>query len=128
MEIINQKNRSSQHIEISKVFLWKYSTKLWTVLVQDQTECLMKYDLHLHQCSTVRACVKQPVSPVIQWIPLNRNPDNRDFRLFATFCLAPILFPFRQCKIHWINGTLIKDIFGLLQEKSSHRLEFFFIY
>ena len=61
----------------------------------------------------------------IQWIPLYRNPDNGDFRLFATFCLAPILFPFRQCKIHRIIGTLIKDIFGLLQQKSSHRLEFF---
>ena len=83
MEIINQKNRSSQHIAISKVFLWKYSTKLWTVLVQDQTECLMKYDLHLHQCSTVRACVKQPVSPVIsnnnilEWTKVKALADNK---------------------------------------------------
>ena len=30
----------------------------------------------------------------LQWFILNRNPDNGDFRLFATFCLAPFLFPF----------------------------------
>ena len=59
---------------------------------------------------------------IVQWIPFNRNPDNSDFPLFATFCLAPILFSFRQCKIHRIIGTLIKDIFGSLQQKSSHRL------
>ena len=50
---------------------------------------------------------------VIQLIPLYRNPDNGDFRLFATFHLAPVLFLFPQCKILWIIGTLIKDIFGL---------------
>ena len=61
----------------------------------------------------------------IQWIPLYRNPDNGDFRLFATFRLAPIFFPFRQCIIHQIIGTLIKDIFSLLQQKSLHRLRFF---
>ena len=65
------------------------------------------------------------VNYILQWIPLNCNPDNGDFRLFATFRLAPILFPFRQCKIHRIIGTLIKDIFGLLQQKSLHRLELF---
>ena len=61
----------------------------------------------------------------IQCIPLIRNPDNGDFWLFATFHLALILFPFRQCKNHLIIWTLIKDIFGLLQQKSSHRLDLF---
>ena len=65
------------------------------------------------------------MATLVQWIPLYRNPGNGDFWLFATFRLAPILFLFRQCKIHWMIWTLMKDIFGLLQQKSPHRLEFF---
>ena len=82
-----------------------------------------KIDTGIHKYNY--RCIYSIIDVIIQWIPLNCNPDNGDFRLFVTFLLAPILFPFRQCKIHQIIGTLIKDIFGLLQQKSLHRLKLF---